>query len=52
MYDIKTRAMARPDPFTGTMGRMLEERIKDLELFVYVKTIKTTPFHFHQWVFW
>lgn len=31
VYELKTKATARADPFTGTMGRMLEERIKDLE---------------------
>lgn len=31
VYELKTKPTSRADPFTGTMGRMLEERIKDLE---------------------
>ena len=29
--ELLNKPLARPDPFTGTMGRMMEERIKDLE---------------------
>jgi len=32
VYDILTKSNARPDPFTGTMGRELEDRINRLEL--------------------
>ena len=31
VYNMAAQPTARPDPFTGAMGRMLEERIKDLE---------------------
>lgn len=31
VHEITTRATARPDPFTGTMGRALESRIERLE---------------------
>ena len=31
VYELKTKPTSRADPFTGTMGRMLEDRIKDLE---------------------
>jgi hypothetical protein len=31
VYGLSTKATTRPDPFTGTMGRELEERIKELE---------------------
>ena len=31
VYNMATQPTSRPDPFTGTMGRMLEERVKDLE---------------------
>lgn len=31
LNDIRTLPSARPDPFTGTEGRMLEQRIKALE---------------------
>jgi hypothetical protein len=31
VYALSTRASARPDPFTGSMGRALEERIQALE---------------------
>jgi hypothetical protein len=31
LYDMSTRSTARPDPFTGSMGRALEDRIEALE---------------------
>ena len=31
MYEIKTKPSFRPDPFTGTEGRELENRIRALE---------------------
>lgn len=31
MYEMSTRSTIRPDPFTGSMGRALEERIQALE---------------------
>jgi hypothetical protein len=30
-YELSTKSSARPDPFTGTMGRAMEERIHALE---------------------
>ena len=31
VYEISTKASARPDPFTGTDGRDLDKRIRALE---------------------
>ena len=31
VYNLTNKPSARPDPFTGTMGKALEERIKALE---------------------
>jgi hypothetical protein len=29
--ELLNKPLSRPDPFTGTMGRLLEERVRDLE---------------------